>query len=61
MTYIIGGKIANPMRIIKLAEKNKAVYVSIWNRHTPAKWIVNMSFGIVCRWVQLGYIREIKK
>lgn len=57
----IGKKITNPLRILELADSDNAVYVLHWKRHSPAKWIMNMSFGIVSRWVKQGAIFELKK
>ena len=54
-------KVKTAKELLILAEKNKAVKIKHWKKHSPAKWIVNMPFGIVAKCISLGWVEKVAK
>lgn len=54
-------KILNVERVVELAEQGKALYCSLWRRHTPAAFMASWQARLLHSWIKRGYLFEYQK
>lgn len=53
--------IDEPLDILRLANQGKSIYVTKWNRLSPAAFILSMQFRQVIKWMNEGtFLKKVE-